>query len=130
MCWFSNKCPVRRIANRGFRVYKVVLLDETDPEICHGVFFSFDYKYGGMNFTEKIIWRENHADGMGWYSINKGYHSYCNEKDARKLLKKVEAIYPQSHRYKIVRCTIPENSIYYINEKNEVVSSDIIVNRI
>ena len=64
-----------------------------------------------------ICLEEDSIFGSTWY-INEGYHSY-------KTLNKTKT--SSENHYYIVKCIIPKNSVYYLNNKNEIVSSDIII---
>ena len=52
------------------------------------------------------------------WCIDEGYHSYKTLNIAKRR--------KESHYY-VVKCIIPKDSVYYINDKNEIVSSNIIV---
>lgn len=132
MCWITDKKPTRKIV--------------TEDIICYKVFYSKDIKYKIKRFLgiplykegiEKLyslyknykyypyvhnptvdIYCERDNNHIGWV-INVGYHSYSTLNKAK--FTRCPGI------NLIVECIIPKNTIYYINEFEDIVSSNIII---
>ena len=136
MCWVSEKFPTRNIADNVITCYKVFNKED--------IIWS---KIKSPNMTLKndkilkmssllrkhtyIPWELNNVvnlycecsnsyryDDPTVWIIHKGYHSYATLDKAK--------IHTDPLRC-IIKCLIPKDSEYYINEFNEVVSSNIIV---
>lgn len=126
MCWYSDKKPVALVAEEDFVCYKYT---ET-----HKVEEKRKYLFGILGPIVKVI----HSDIRNYlyylhrknprvyinvephgrrYSIEEGYHSLL--------------YMPRMYKtFAILKCTIPKGTIYYKNEWNELVSEQIIINKI
>lgn len=135
MCWISYKSsPVKHIANKDITCYKVfcnsdVLWNQNKIKFLGIPVWSKynikklrslyrDYLYVPYESNPEInIFIEKSEYYYRWY-INKGYHSYRTLDKAKEEKNLYEVI---------VKCIIPKGSAYYVNDRNEVVSSNIIV---
>ena len=141
MCWTSKEIPKAKIAEKNIKTFKVMYRGLEDEEL----FSYFFYKlYSIGKITSKIILSYEKFDSS--YYIHAGYHSYDinikwkyyynSEEDAYMVkIGNVEEYYIEPfsdifHTLCIVECTIPKSSKYYLNEKGEYVSEQIIVDKI
>ena len=142
MCWESYKIPVKKIASWDITCYKVFCSSDVawikNPikflgitvwnkyrikELCSlyrdYLYVSYESNPKVNIFISKSKYYPISKSGYyyRWY-INKGYHSYSTLDKAKEERNLYEVI---------VKCIIPKGSTYYINGRNEVVSSNIIV---
>lgn len=136
MCWATSNSNnfIRNVADNDLTVYKVV-------KIVNGTIISYfqDYNYE-FNKLYKTTLNTNIVpyNGVDLLYIDRGFHSYLVNKDLIKWMHfepYTEIVfgtdsYVLDFFTKIIECTIPKNSIYFINEFKDVVSNKIILNRI
>lgn len=123
MCFIStnlNKC----YTYKDIVVYKIMNKNNISQIMLH--------KYEKNVHNEHIIINPTHTfiprlKGL-FYVINKGYHSYTNIKEAlcKIIISKIDSIDFINGRLKISKFIIPKGTICYINDKNEIVSENII----
>ena len=126
MCWTSKEFPIMNIATEDIICYKVFnknnIIWERIKSLVIKVIPSLyeQYPYIPYNLNPEIIIKyvEESIYGKGWL-IHEGYHSY------ETLDKAKEECYPRFEC--IIKCIIPKNTEYYINENKCIVSSNIIV---
>lgn len=127
MCWTSSKPPVKRIAKEGIYTYKVVF--DYGEFICYSLVMGFVYEYYKLYTQNKAIMPLCGALSNKWI-IEEGFHSYRTWLTAKEASEKFSTDSSIRKRIKIVQCIIPKGTAFYINEKNEIVSDRIIINRI
>ena len=131
MCWISKTIPIKNIAEKDIICYKVfhfyniffdeqldrtkIQLDRTKIQKIYSECMNFLYipykKQEHINLKiENDIIR---------YIIEEGYHSYSTFERAHYRLGYSDL--------KIIECIIPKDSEYYVNSRQEIVSSNIIV---
>lgn len=136
MCWVSKTKPIKNIAEKDIICYKVfhfnniifeefvdrtkIQLDRTKIQKIYSEYMHFLYipykKQEHINLKiENDIIR---------YIIDEGYHSYSTFERAHYRLR-YNSIY--NSNLKIIECIIPKDSEYYVNSRQEIVSSNIIV---
>ena len=138
MCWHSYKRPVRKTADKDITCWKVVYLVNT---YFKSVYFGKLYKihkryfiYDDEIYVHKVFAYSFFTPTTRYY-INKGFHSYNNkvfikEAGLQRIVmnenKKMwhDRFYGMSNLH-VIKCIIPEGSIYYENEDGELVSSSI-----
>ena len=134
MCWKSCIPPIKQIATKDITCYKIFCTSDvvwnrnpikflgiivwnkyTIKELCS---LYRDYTYIPYESNPEVnIFIAKSEYYYRWY-IDKGYHSY-------KTLDRAKA---ERNLYEIiVKCIIPKGSTYYINNFNEIVSSNIII---
>ena len=126
MCWFSHELPIKNIATEDIICYKVFnknnIIWERIKSLVIKVIPSLyeQYPYIPYNLNPEIIIKyvKESIYGEGWL-IHEGYHSY------ETLDKAKEECCPGFEC--IIKCIIPKNTEYYINENKCIVSSNIIV---
>lgn len=133
MCWTSDTNPIPKTADKDIICYKVFNIGDIKYKVRKflGIPFRKEgikelysmykaYKYVPYAANPKVtIYYRKYNDIYSWWSIDKGYHSYSTLDQAElKRVLKLELI---------VECVIPAGSTYYINENDEIVSSNIIV---
>ena len=119
MCWTSKYPPIRRSAPTSLIVYKVVVY--VSPSRCRSFVTWFDYIY-----KHEYIELNLYVDKLK--NIYRGFHSYATINIALREYKK--AITCRYGKVALVECIIPKDSTFYKNEKDEIVSDRIIINRI
>lgn len=133
MCWITTKETVPIIAKKDVHVYKVMkLVDGT----LLSYFQNMKYELNKLNKLPSTI---NLFHYQGNTSIDKGFHSYATLDYVKKT--DVKNIYQirinrvidyttakYSHVVGVAKCTIPKGSMYYKNERDEIVSDQIIIN--
>lgn len=124
MCWTSSKPPVRRIAKEGIYTYKVVF--DYGEFICYSLIMGFVYEYYKLYTQNKAIMPLCGALSNKWM-IEEGFHSYRTWLTAKEASEKFSTDPSIRKMIKIVQCIIPKGTAFYINEKNEIVSNDIII---
>lgn len=132
MCWITDKKPTRKTATEDIICYKVFYSNEIKYKIkrflgiplykegikeLYSLYRNYKYYPYTHNPTVNIYCgRDNNH--TGWV-INVGYHSYSTLNKAKfTRCPGIELI---------VECIIPKNTIYYINEYEDIVSSNIII---
>ena len=132
MCWTSYNTPIRKTATEDITCYKLFARESIvwkkrkfwfdSIEKIDSLCMSYEYIPHKANpkviliICKHTLWKGAYR----WY-IEKGYHSYETLSRAKRCINA-----PSSY-YAIVECIIPKGSEYYINDKEEIVSSDIIV---
>lgn len=131
MCWIGRK-NTKQVAKRDFYVYKVGL-------VIGNTFTSLFQKYiYRIKRSNPIIPLKPVEDKNGITTIETGYHSYkevaiefCQNPNFRDIylgdaiLGFVDELRLYSHLY-LGTFIVPKGSEYYINNRGEIVSSDII----
>lgn len=134
MCWKSAKKPVKKIASKNITCYKVFcnsnVVWNQYPRKFLGITIWNKYKikelcsllrgyiYIPYEYNPKVnIFISKSEYYHSWY-IDKGYHSY-RTLDKTKDETNLNDV--------IVKCIIPKGSAYYVNDLDEIVSSNIIV---
>lgn len=143
MCWltFDKKASARKIAEKDIIVYKIMYES-------HGNIYSWfkDFPYeAGVRYVWGKELKPSRIDD--YWRIEKGFHSYnCK---STFILKENNSVFGEcwsvrdckfytrlnqyslsrgsSREIKKITCIIPKGSIYYENEKGEVVSNQIII---
>lgn len=112
MCWISKNIPVMQIAEKDLIVYKVV--EHIDFRSCASLIYNFKYEYNQYYAIHNIEIEKTKC----CYKINKGFHSYA---------KIPQWLFRPNAPYRVVKCIVPKNSIYYINSSQAIVSNAIII---
>ena len=135
MCWFSKNEVTKLVASKDIECYKNFSLSGITFEQKSIFKFKFGKKkiiqlislfrkypyipYKKQQFIDlKPIKIPTNPYKFG-YKIDEGYHSYSTIENAQKELFGLDEI--------IIKCIIPKDTEYYINDYNEIVSSTIIV---
>lgn len=123
MCWVSKTIPIKNIAEKDIICYKVfhiqnIIFEQFDKSKIQKLYSEY------MNFLYIPYKKQEHINlKIENYIYDKritfGYHSYST------LERALYGIH--NSNYTIVECIIPKNSEYYINSRQEIVSSNIIV---
>lgn len=134
MCWCSILTPVKQIAKEDFTVYKTLIYGNSK-------YYGYHYTLGKLEVLSKdmeIIW------DAPYFEIFEGFHSYRVSKATKaadlhnhfRLYFNdgyndwyLDAVNP-FNSLELYECTIPKGSIYYDNGFGEVVSNQIIVNKL
>lgn len=141
MCWISKNELTKLIADKDIECYKNFRLEDITFKQKSIFKFKFDkkkiiqlislfkkYKYipykkqqiidlKPIKLYNSINDPENYKDV--YYKINVGYHSYSTIEKAKEYLFFGNEV--------VIKCIIPKDTKYYINNYNEIVSSTIIV---
>ena len=123
MCWLSKYLPLKETTTYPLIVYKVVVY--TSPLRCNSLITWFDYIYK-REYVEYNLEVTERKYAYGW-EIYKGFHSYAH---LNKAIEEYKAISSNHSDIALVECIIPKGSTFYKNEKDEIVSNRIIINRI
>ena len=120
MCWVSKTMPIKNIAEKDIICYKVfhiqnIIFDKWKIQKLYSEYMNFLYipykKQEHINLKiENYIYDKR---------ITFGYHSYSTIERALYGI--------HNSNYTIVECIIPKDSEYYVNSRQEIVSSNIIV---
>ena len=123
MCWISKTIPIKNIAEKDIICYKVfhiqnIIFEQFDKSKIQKLYSEY------MNFLYIPYKKQEHINlKIENYIYDKritfGYHSYST------LERALYGIH--NSNYTIVECIIPKNSEYYVNSRQEIVSSNIIV---
>ena len=89
----------------------------------------FVYEYYKLYTQNKAIMPLCGARTNKWI-IEEGFHSYRTWLTAKKAFEGFSTDPSIRKRIKIVQCIIPKDSTFYKNEKDEIVSDRIIINRV
>ena len=131
MCWVSRTKPIKNIAEKDIICYKVFhfnniifeeFVDRTKIQFDKNKIQKLYSEY--MNFLYIPYKKQEHINlKIENYIYDKritfGYHSYST------LERALYGIH--NSNYTIVECIIPKDSEYYVNSRQEIVSSNIIV---
>lgn len=137
MCWSINKKKFDKdsekyhhIAEEDMTVYKIGYVSEKDNcfHPCFKEYFS--YKPNVLNDEIRVVLVRGRKNS---YSIHEGYHSYDNEKKAfdnlwfyKDMCELNSLINGSISNICIEKFIIPKGSVYYENEDNEIVSSQLV----
>ena len=136
MCWVSKTKPIKNIAEKDIICYKVFhfnniifeeFVDRTKIQFDKNKIQKLYSEY--MNFLYIPYKKQEHINlkienDIIRYIIDEGYHSYSTFERAQYRLR-YNSIY--NSNLKIIECIIPKDSEYYVNSRQEIVSSNIIV---
>lgn len=137
MCWtnYKNFIPLK-IAKEDVTCYKLfspkkityrkkyLFFGEKKIHSLYSLILNFRYvpyqkqDNVDLHVDKRLIFRSHTLET--YYAIEEGYHSYMTLHRANQYKKML--IPPV-----IVKCIIPKDAVYYINENDEIVSSTIIV---
>ena len=125
MCWSSKYPPIRRSASTSLIVYKVVVY--ISPSICRSFIMWFEYIYK-HEYIEPYLNIEELGDIYIYrWNIYRGFHSFVS---LDKAVEEYKESLLGGRRIALVECIIPKDSTFYKNEKDEIVSDRIIINRV
>ena len=125
MCWVSKSktIPIKNIAEKDIICYKVfhiqnIIFEQFDKSKIQKLYSEY------MNFLYIPYKKQEHINlKIENYIYDKritfGYHSYSTIERALYGI--------HNSNYTIVECIIPKDSEYYVNSRQEIVSSDILV---
>lgn len=125
MCWISKSktMPIKNIAEKDIICYKIfhiqnIIFEQFDKSKIQKLYSEY------MNFLYIPYKKQEHINlKIENYIYDKritfGYHSYST------LERALYGIH--NSNYTIVECIIPKDSEYYVNSRQEIVSSNIIV---
>lgn len=131
MCWTCKATPIEQIAHEDFIVYKTLV---------HGrsKYYNYPYTLGKLETLPEDI---EIIEGRDYFEITKGFHSYRINKATR--VANCYRLYFNngftdwyvdtinfSEPLELYECTIPKGSIYYDDGFGEIVSNQIIVNKL
>lgn len=141
MCWYSKNELTKLVASKDIECYKNFRLE--DITFKQKSIFKFKFgkkkiiqlislitKYLYIPYKEQQFIDLNPIKMFGspydigycknaYYKINAGYHSYDTIEIAQKNIFYGDEV--------VIKCIIPKDTEYYINDYNEIVSSTIIV---
>ena len=139
MCWTEIRDNINvQIANKGFRVYKIVL--DANKQSCKSIIMGFDYTVNTPYYIPTIEY-EVFGFKCEVVNIKKAYHSYTGIRfildssyhihaGATKckdfLFGKRRVCIPFENEAYIATFIIPKGATYIINAQGEVVSDKII----
>lgn len=138
MCWISYNIPVKKIATEDITCYKLFAREsivwkkrkfwfysqkiiERFTSLCIAYIY-IPYKENPKINLTCLQERDWMWDKIYHWNIEEGYHSYATLSKVKRYINVCS-----NHYYIIVKCIIPKGSEYYINDKEEIVSSNIIV---
>ena len=132
MCWFSDKTPLKRVARKDMKVYKVLKCGFNNS--VSSIFFKKTWILGveeKMSYDIVVQWI-----GDKLVRIDDGLHSLKNKPFVWNDLWFIEydgCSYPVFkadvvYNERVFECTIPKGSIYYMNDQGEIVSDRLIIN--
>nr|DAG90886.1 MAG TPA: hypothetical protein [Crassvirales sp.] len=125
MCWSSRYYPRKIGVQNPLIVYKVVTY--IDSSRCRSLYTYFNYIYKRV-YKEPTNPEIRESKSLYRWEIYRGFHSYATMD--RALREYEDAIKHCYGKVALVECIIPIGSIFYKNEKDEIVSNGIIINRI
>lgn len=125
MCWTSRYIPIKRTTTDFLIVYKVVTYINSSE--CRSLYTYFDYIYKRV-YKEPTNPEIRESKSLYRWEIYRGFHSYATMN--RALREYEDAINHSYGEVTLVECIIPIGSTFYKNEKDEIVSNGIIINRI
>lgn len=134
MCMFTlYKDPV--IADHDIKCYKVVYLNYSDiynDEPFKSMFYSFRYgikktyrlneEFGPDTPVRSAADKEKGLTGVYIYTLNKGFHSYSS---MTAVLANYSGCRNAIYEEIILKCVIPEGSVYYKGMNGELCSDTI-----
>lgn len=131
MCWTSTEKPVRQIAQKDVICYKILVLFRDGRLVSP--YFRYEYKCHKINDEIALNIDTTYAfdkvfcvdlfKKINLYTCRQGYHSYSSLDDAKKVYN--SSFYENG--VCVFKCIIPKGSVYYKNERGEIVSSNIII---
>lgn len=125
MCWTSRKEPVKQIATENITVYKYTRLKTRrrfpqfwKKKLVAAISDIYNYRYLPYISNKVLSLIPRLHPARTCWIIEEGYHSVLRpDQTTNKLLE----------RYPNIKFIIPKGATYYVNEFNEVVSSEIIM---
>lgn len=129
MCFYVDKKDLNpKIADKDIICYKVIKQIPDSAYYVKSSFNQYIYRIGQLNVLIKLVVIEipelfSEKENDVFYVIEEGYHSYSN------VMTAVDNYFPRQES--LIECTIPVGTEYYYNEdRNEYVSSNIILNKL
>ena len=122
MCWTSYTTPVKQIADDDIVCYKIfdkLNIRWDKNKIKELISLWAHYLYTPYSLNSKINIDYTWSDARYSWCINEGYHSFMTIEKANKCI--------VINGFFIIECIIPKNSFYYVNSREEIVSSNIII---
>lgn len=127
MCWVTKDVPIFKIAEKDIVVYKLVLYNlSTGSYMCFSPFHP-KFKYIKNELSKKVCL--DVEEQFNIYCINKGYHSFLTANRAVDLYQCLRIAHDFS-RYGVGEFVIPKGSMFYQNENEEIVSSNIMFKKL
>jgi hypothetical protein len=135
MCWTSKVIAESNSGERQIPIYKVL-----SRSLQYGTleaYFRRTAYYLNQEYKEEII--PYHGDVHDFYMIHQGLHCYGSSckfikfgKSINVLNAKLDHYYPHSGGYESVVAVgyIPCNTTYYINDREEIVTTKLVLTRI
>lgn len=148
MCWISYKPWQQEVATRDIECFKICeLIDNKIYSLYQGFEYQLNTTYKAkLIFSKSIVVKTGKVIS---YEITEGIHSYSTECKLKRafasdteeckvaflnIIKNeffLDSICLNLHPNAVlVKCIIPEGSIYFINEDDEIVSNQIILTKI
>ena len=145
MCWVSYNIPIKKTATEDITCYKLFARESIVWKKRKFWFDSIEkivslcmaYEYTPYKANPKVNIFYGQDCGWLWKDspccyIDEGYHSYATLSKVKRYINVYNNHYYginkiNNNYYIIVKCIIPKGSEYYINDKEEIVSSNIIV---
>lgn len=154
MCWISYKPWKQEVATRDIECFKIcTLIDNKIYSLYQGFEYQLNTVYNAkLSFSKSIVIKTGKVIS---YEITAGIHSYSTECSLKRVFvpntdvlateedKEIEFLnvikneslmdsiclnfYPNRV---LVKCIIPKDSIYFINENGEIVSNQIILTKV
>lgn len=148
MCWISYRPWKQEVATRDIECFKICEL--IDNKIC-SLYQKFEYQLNTaykakLIFSKRIVAKTSKVLS---YEITEGIHSYSTKCKLKRIfppdaeerkIKYLKVIKNESlldciclnlhPNAVLVKCIIPEGSIYFINEDEEIVSNQIILTKV
>lgn len=134
MCWVSKTKPIKNIAEKDIICYKLfhfenIIFEQFDRSKIQINKIKIQKLYSAYMYFLYIPYKKQEhinlkiENDIIRYIIEEGYHSYSTLEKAQYV---VYNSYKHSN-YNIFECIIPKDSEYYVNSRQEIVSSNIIV---
>jgi len=131
MCWVS-KTLKKRIATKDIKTFKVGdVIDDQLKSYYQDFFYDFNLLYS-TNVEPDYIHPYFHYILNGFHSYNFKKCKYFKDKFTNMLSVKSSRIVIDKYysSASVVECIVPKGTEYYENEYGEIVSNQIIINKI
>lgn len=118
--------PLIKTLKKDITVYKVLVYEDG---IYLSPIWSSRYKIGELKTADSLKIYKNYRLGM--HSVEEGLHTWTTIELAMDMIPcNPSYVYGEGCREVIAECTIPKGAKYIIGERGDIVSTQLIVNKV
>lgn len=144
MCWYSRNKPIRQIADKNIKVYKILQLAICEESVFLSPYYHSRYVLHVMKDAPLDLPISHPTTAIYPYTIDGGLHSYSH--DVRFVMSSwmenrldiyasisndlIDWWPMETYRFKVMECIIPKGAKYYDNGNGLYVSNQLIPKKV